>query len=435
MPAFNEHPLRRALADEVHARPYGLIQAPVRLTHLAVLSGEGGAAAERKHLGDLCANFGVTPPGEADTHFSANLGNLWVKWERHTEFSAFTFYLPGEFDQPFEQPASAQLPEGWLTDLTGEVIAAINVAIESEAAQPRSFDELAHLFADNTVTGSGMRDGQALVWTDFRIHEDGFSRILVRDKGMNQRQTGRLVQRLLEISTYRMMAMLAHPLARDCLPELSNLESNLSTLIGEMADTTHAEDDREILGRLSALSADVESLSARTAYRFNAAGAYHGLVHRRIEELREVRLEEGEVRGLQPPGEFIHRRLQPAMDTVSSVAARMETLSRRIARASDLLRTRVDVALEEQNSHLLQSMDRRARLQLRLQETVEGLSVVAISYYLTGLVFYVMKSAKAAGLPANPDLAAGLALPLVVALVWLGVRRLRRALIKHEGES
>lgn len=429
---FAEHPLRRALAEEVHARPYGLLSAPCRVTYLVALSGEGQVHADRDHVAKLCQHFNVAGPDADASHFSGDLGPVRFKWERHTEFSAYTVYQDGAFDDPFSQAALDQVPDDWAQGLPGEVLAAVNLALEPNDTVPRSFDDLAALFSDNTVTGSGMRGGQALVWTDFRLHDDGYSRILIRDIDMNQRQAGRLVQRLLEIAGYRLAAMLSFPLARAALPQLSDMEECLSSLITRMADTEKVEDERAVLRQLSELSADVEGLAARTAYRFDATAAYYNLVQRRIEELREVRLEDvNEVRGLQPTGEFVNRRLRPAMETVTSVAARRETLARRIARASDLLRTRVDVALEEQNRDLLTSMNRRAQLQLRLQETVEGLSVVAISYYLTGLVYYVLKSAKAAGVAIDPDLAAGFSLPVVIALVWLGVRRLRRAVTKR----
>jgi uncharacterized membrane-anchored protein len=79
-------------------------------------------------------------------------------------------------------------------------------------------------------------------------------------------------------------------------------------------------------------------------------------------------------------------------------------------------------------------MDRRASLQLRLQETVEGLSVVAISYYLVGIVSYVAKALKGAGLPIEPDLAVGLAVPVVLFLVWSGVKRIRQVVTGGEHE-
>ena len=161
------------------------------------------------------------------------------------------------------------------------------------------------------------------------------------------------------------------------------------------------------------------------SYRLAATKAYYDLVKRRVEEVNEER-----IAGMQPPAEYVNRRLIPAMDTCDNVASRFKDISRRIARATDLLRTRVDVTMEEQNRDLLESMDRRAKIQLRLQETVEGLSVVAISYYLTGLILYMAKGIKAFGIPINADIAAGVSFPIVLIAVWFGVKRLRHAITK-----
>ncbi|NQV48768.1 MAG: DUF3422 domain-containing protein [Rhodospirillaceae bacterium] len=434
MNPFPEHTLRKELAEEVHARPYGLVRPPIRVSHLVVLSGEGQTAADHRHITSLCASFGAPGPDTGATHHSGVLesgsgSELRFKWERHTEFSSITFYADGAFKDPFADPVIGRIPADWMSNLPGQVLSATHLVLESEDMPERDFASLASLFANNTVTGSGMRGGQALVWTDFRVHEDGFNRILVRNNGMNQRQAGRLVQRLLEVGTYRMMAMLSFPLARDLFPKVAEAERTLRDLINGMAENDGSEDERQTLKTLTTLAARIEGLSLDVNYRFTASSAYHALVTRRIKELREVRIEDiSQVRGLQPPGEFVIRRLAPAMDTCRAAAERITTLSERIGRASALLRTRVDVALEEQNRDLLESMDRRARTQLRLQETVEGLSVVAISYYLLGMVNYAAKSVKAAGLPINSDMVTGLSLPIVIGVIWFGIRRLRRAL-------
>ena len=103
-------------------------------------------------------------------------------------------------------------------------------------------------------------------------------------------------------------------------------------------------------------------------------------------------------------------------------------LAARLTRASGLLRTRIDVELAKQNNALLGAMSERAKLQLRLQQTVEGLSVAAISYYVVGLVGYLFKAAKEAHLlPLPLDLAVGLSVPLVVIAMALIVRRIRRS--------
>lgn len=435
MTPFRDHPLRKSLAEEVHARPYGLMKPPVRVSHLAALSGEHDPDGDRQHVAKLCDHFSIPGPKAGDKHFSGVLieDRLRFKWERHTEFSSYTVYLDGPFDSPFADSAFDKLPSEWFGALPGEVLSATHLVLEPNDGPQRSFEALAELFGHNLVTGSGMRGGEALVWTDFRVHDDGFNRILVRDNGMNQRQAGRLIQRLLEVGTYRMMSMLAFPVAREVMPKLADYERKLSDLIGAMAASEEGEDERQTLKNLTDLAAEVEALSLDINYRFSASRAYHTLVKRRIKELREVRINDIEqIKGLQPPGEFVTRRLAPAMDTCRSTSERLDTLSRRIGRASDLLRTRVDVALEEQNRDLLKSMDRRAKVQLRLQETVEGLSVVAISYYLLGLVVYAAKSAKAAGLPINTEISTGLALPVVVGVVWYSLRRLHRRLGKND---
>ncbi|HQC72756.1 MAG TPA: DUF3422 domain-containing protein, partial [Candidatus Competibacteraceae bacterium] len=277
------------------------------------------------------------------------------------------------------------------------------------------------LFANSDLSGSRCADDAATVWSDFRMQGDGFTRILVLDRGLRATQAGRLVQRLLNIETYRLMAMLAFPLARQADVEITRIEARLADLIGSMRQDAGLEQNRALLSELSILAAEIERMTTMTLYRFGAGRAYHTLVERRISELRE-----GRMSGVQTLREFTERRLAPAMRTVESVRERQDLLAARIARATHLLRTRVDVALEHQNRDLLHSMNQRAQLQLRLQETVEGLSVVVLSYYLVGLLSYAIKALVKLGLPLNPDLTTGLAVPLVLAGVGLGMQRLRR---------
>lgn len=413
-----EHAQRRVLAGEVHARPFDTLAAPLRASRIAVLDSDPGA--ERAHLGALCRQYGAEPPGADADYCSRELGMYRLRWERHTEFSTYTVYRLGAADSGFAATALDEVPPAWAAALPGAVIAAMHLTVQQGEA---SSERLAELFDANTLIGSRVMGEAAVVWTDFRLHADGFARALVCDLGMNQRQTGRLVQRLFEIETYRMMALLAFPLARRANGEIFRLDGELTAIISELADPAATSTDRALLDRLTPLAAAAERLEAQTGLRLSAAKAYYAIVNQRIAELREARIQ-----GVQTIAEFMDRRLAPAMKTCDSVAERQQILTRRTSRAGDLLRTRVDIALEEKNRDLLRSMDRRAQVQLRLQETVEGLSVVAISYYLLGLVGYAAKGAKAAGLPVNADAAVLLALPAVVALVWVGVRRLRRAI-------
>jgi uncharacterized membrane-anchored protein len=423
---LSDHHLRQALTSEVHARPYALLKSPERASHLAVLSGEGGGDRDRAHLAELCATFGLAPPALGANHFAGDLGEFRLKWERHTEFSSYTFFRRESFEAPFDDPVIGRVPPGWLDTLPGSVLLAIHIALVARVGVEPNFRELATHFSPDFLAGSRMASGAAAAWTDFRIHDDGFGRILIQDRGLRERQAGRLVQRLLEIETYRLMALLAFPVARDAGPKVSRVENELAEVTAKMSAIEGIEDEHALLGRLSRLAADIEGTAAATGFRFGAARAYYALVERRIGELREERIE-----GLQTIGEFMERRLAPAMGTCESTAARLVSLSERVARASNLLRTNVDIALEGQNQDLLRSMDRRARIQLHLQQTFEGLSVAAISYYLAGLIGYLAKAARGAGVGIDPDLTVGIAVPFIVAGVWFAVRRIRRAVMRE----
>ena len=154
-----------------------------------------------------------------------------------------------------------------------------------------------------------------------------------------------------------------------------------------------------LLDRLTRLEAEIERLAADTHFRFSAACAYYDLVLQRIAELREER-----IHGLQTFREFVERRLAPAMNTCRAVCgAPGEPGSQRMARATQLLSTRVDVTRERQNQAVLELMNRRAKMQLRLQQTVEGLSVVAITYYLSSLVGYLAKGLRGGGPRHRPQ--------------------------------
>jgi uncharacterized membrane-anchored protein len=287
------------------------------------------------------------------------------------------------------------------------------------------------LFESNPIVGCEASQA-AQVWTDFQIHASGFVRFVIRDAGLKGQQAGRLVQRILEIETYRKMAMLGLPNAQRASPVLNIIEAELASQTAAMVDmdkTGHKGDEQGmaeeqlLLERITSLAARLEQLAVDNSYRFSASNAYFKLVHSRIEELRERRIE-----GVPTISEFMQRRLTPAMNTCLSTDRRQKTLAERIANTNSLLRTRVGIRQEQQNNQILQSMNKRAAQQLRLQQAVEGLSVVAISYYLAGLVSYAGKALKAAGLNIDTDLVTGISLPVLALIVWLGLKQMKKNL-------
>jgi uncharacterized membrane-anchored protein len=443
------HVLRVPLAAEIHSRPFLQLDAPEVISHLAVYGrNEAGpdtpnAVAQHATLAALCAHFGVAAPALDAKYYYHDFGRFRMKWECHTEFATYTFAERQEDDLSVEQAFARmplfQIPQQWLLGLAGRIMVAAHVVFDRTSGSPESFAQgLQRVFEGNTLVGSQVLQGGEL-WTDFAIQSDGFSRFVIRDVGLRAPQAGRLVQRVLEIETYRMMALLGLPHAQHAAPALSGIESELALLATAMVDTDAAgiavlgqpgaqdgEEEQALLDQITRLAARLEKLSLDNSYRFSASEAYFRLVKARIEELREVRIE-----GVPTVEEFMDRRLAPAMNTCQAMAGRQEALAQRIANTNSLLRTRVGIVQERQNRQILQSMNARAAQQLRLQQAVEGLSVVAISYYTIGLFSYAGKAAKAAGLIGNLDVATGLLVPFVAGAVWLGLRQMHKRM--HAG--
>lgn len=427
---FSEHPLRHQVTAELHARAYDRLRAPARISYLASICGERGSGRSDHHLRRLLSHYGVPAPEYVGQHYSGDLGTIRLRWERHTEFVSYTFVKPGPFSHPFAERVLDELPDEWVREIPGDVVTAVSLALEESDWPERSLDELVALFGGNPVIGCEVVGGAGRAWSDLRIHPDGYSRILLRDVGLSENQTGRLARRVLEVNAYRSMALLGLPLAREAARTLSEADRRLVAVAARLADHDQAADassESELLAELTTLAAEIEEVAARTTYRFDASRAYYGIVQQRLGQLRQERIE-----GLQTLTEFLEARLAPAIATCDATRERQHDLAERAARLTSLLRARVEVALQEQNRRLLDSMNRRAKVQLRLQETVEGLSVVAISYYGVGLLGYVLKGLAAKGLPVDPGVGLAAAVPVVAGLAWLALKQTKRRLHREE---
>jgi uncharacterized membrane-anchored protein len=409
------HAQREALANEVHARPSEAVDCPAQVAYVAVLIDADNRDAERRHLDTLAKRLQIAPPVTDATHWRCALGapGLRLKWERHGEFSSYTVIAQSATMTDALADLTALAP-GWLAAVPGRTVAAVKAQLQGP--QP----EVPPSAVSTKVLG-----GLAQVHTDFKQADDGCTHVRIVDHGLTPPQAGRLLQSLFEVEAYRVLALLALPIARRQWPRIADIEQSLAQLTDRIAAAdASADDDEALLHQLTRLAAEVESGIAASQFRFGACEAYHQLVVQRIAELREER-----VAGLPTVEEFMGRRLAPAVATCATVMQRLRSLAERIAQASSLLSTRVDIAREQQNQALLASMDLRAKQQLRLQQTVEGLSVAAIAYYLVGLVGYAVKGLNAAGVRLNADVTVALSVPVVAGLVWWAVRRARQRII------
>ncbi|MFO1175673.1 MAG: DUF3422 domain-containing protein [Paracoccaceae bacterium] len=426
MSPIDDHPQRYALVNELHARPFPALQVPCQAIYLAVKEPLDAAnrnrQADRAHLIALLDRQGAAHPPPDANHHAVRLGRFDLKWESHTEFVTYSAFTGGVSDRPFDPRAAEVFAPDWLAEAPGRRIAALSVRVEwmpDDLAEVS--DKIEAWFVPESVAAAWVLDESAVIAGDFQIDAAGQMRFAVFVRpGTGPRRIGRIIQRLCEIETYRAMSMLGLGRARDLTGRLNALDPRLAALVAAMADDHKAAETA--LHDLLLIAAELESLATRHSFRFGATGAYEAIVNQRIEVLRETRF-----LGRQTFGEFMRRRYDPAMRTVKSAERRLEQMSARAERAGELLSTRVDVERSAQNQRLLESMDRRADLALRLQHTVEGLSVVAISYYALNLAGYaLLPFAEAQHWPKSLVMAA--LVPVILGLVWLTIRRIRRSM-------
>jgi uncharacterized membrane-anchored protein len=424
MPAA-DHPLRYATVNELHARPFPSLEVPSTAVFLAIKEPVDAANRDRSRdrahlLALLDRHAGVHPQPEA-THHSGKLGRADLKWESHTEFVTYTAFSPGVSARPFDPADTEVFPADWVEAAPGKRLTALVIRIVPMPSDAEMLKQAEDWFVPESLAMSRVVDGAAVVAGDFRIDPAGQMRFAVFVRpGTGARRIGRIVQRLCEIETYRAMSMLGLMRSRQLTAQLNALDPRLSALVTGLDNATPAPE--AALHELLGISSDLEKLAVQFTFRFGATAAYEAILNQRIEVLREERIE-----GRQTFAEFMMRRYDPAMRTVKSAEKRLHEMSERAARAAELLRTRVDVERSAQNQKLLESMDQRADLQLRLQRTVEGLSVVAISYYAVSLMAYLTYP-LAKVLNISKEMLTGLLVLPVVGLVWLMVRRIRKAL-------
>jgi len=426
--SFDDHPLRYALTNELHARPFPSLTAPGQAIYLAIKEPSQAAkrdrGRDRAHLLALLDRFGAQHPKPDATHFFGDLGKFRLKWEQHTEFVTYTAFVDNGLSRPFDPAAWEVFPEDWLADIPGARITSAHLVYLPAPEDEAEIEPLIHdWFVPESLAVSRVLDDTAAIAGDFRIDSSGHLRFAIFTRpDTGQRRLGRVVQRICEIETYKTMSMLGLPRARDISGKLGQIDERLSHLVTDMTGDLSKPD--ETLGQLLAIASELEKLQTESAFRFGATGAYDAIVTQRVQVLREERF-----RGRQTFAEFMMRRFDPAMRTIKSTEARLETMTTRAIRAGDLLRTRVDVDRSAQNQALLESMDRRSDTALRLQKTVEGLSVVAISYYAVNLVVYLI-GPLAEPLGISETLLTAIAVLPTVLTVWMIVRSIRKSVEK-----
>ena len=416
------HPQKNALIKELHNRTFPVVQLPAQVSSLVIFN-PGDRQLELDRLTDLAKQQNVTPPLADESCYYQSFKDFDLRWERHNEFSTYTVICQRQGEGEFFRNLFSLIDSEWLEAMPGEVIAANHIDLRPTTL---SSEQLPEYFEGKRLVGSKIYDGLATVWTSVQHHSDGFIRTLVVDEGIDALQAGRAIRNLLEIAAYRAMTLLALPIARKLIPEVTKLEGRLVGTNAKLNLLETVEDEQKLMTELIEEATQLEKLVADHNFRFSATQAYFSLTESRLDMLREQRLPT--FRTLK---QFHVRRFIPAFHTCMSVVKRKEDLSKRISRTTELLNSRLQLSLELQNQRSLASMDKRSALQLRLQQTVEGLSVVAMTYYSMNLIKLLI-----APLPIEQYLLMSktMALAIITPFIFTGalmlVKRIRNKLEK-----
>ena len=432
MKYLTECPERKLLNDDIHARPYLELNPPEQVSYLALLVDREERLRESEHLRLLCTHFGRPDAVNLDSKdISIDFGLFRFKMEVHAEYTHYKFIRQSSLMDPFAEPPILSVPEDWLRGLPGRLLVGIQVAIVDSSTSKLNLspENLPRYFDGNRLIGGKIAGGNGVAYSDFFIHDDGFSRLLIANHHFAPGQAGRCLQRLLEIETYRMLALLGLPKARAIMPELPRADRQLVELTAAL-DEDDGHSDEALLDVLTQLAATVENKVSATYARFNATRNYASLVNIRLEQLRESKIE-----GVPSFTEFLERRLSPAVNTCNSVDHWLHQLAQRISNVNQLLLTRIDVRRKQQNQDILESLNRRAKMQLRLQQAIEGLSVMAITYTAVSLLGLVLAGVKSIGINIKSDLALALLIPIIGYFVYLGVVHIHETIEKEDREQ
>jgi uncharacterized membrane-anchored protein len=410
-----EHELRRRILEEMHLRVWPQLSAPMRIIQVLRVVDERDRDAELERvLAPPHGSVGVQAP----RHISGTLcGGVAFCWERHREASHLSVFVR-------ESPSAEEMREvtGWVENFPGGVIRATKVELFADVAKAEEALPEFGLRPEETV--SCLLSGGVRMWSDFRIADDGYGRSIIAANGAHPADLTRVVQRLQELGNYRNMALIGLPVAQELWPRLDEAERRLEAL-GQSLMGSEARDD-ELLEQLMRQSLQVSAIATATNYRMSATAAYARLVEERLAELAPRAIE-----GSASLIDFTQRRLMPGVRTCASFTARLRQVSALSDQLSSLLRARIETRIENQNGKVLASLERNTSMQLQLQRLVEGLSVIAISYYAVSLIEHMLEGFEEVLPGSHAGMAVSVMTPLIVLLTWTAMRRLHKVALKR----
>ena len=432
---MREHPLRHELLEEIHARSFSDFPGRGRLIRYVYLTPDGDQPL-LDYVNTYLSSKGQ-PIAKPNMKFlRIDFDDFALRLERHTEFMTISFIqkglakgtglAPGAFDPS----ALPHLPFDWISQVPCDVFHAIWLEIGGKASSKLSQQDAQDILSSRSAPGNTVSHGLAQLHLSFDRDENSFTRAVLFNNNFVASRLGRFIQRIVELETYRFLAMMGLSAVKEYNPTLNEMNKSLNSLTQDIAKTIKAPDPnmRLLLTKLTKISATLEHTNAATSFRMAATKAYSDLFLARLQSLQLGYLE-----GHQGLVGFTDRRMMPAMQTCEAFSTHLERTTNRATRAGQLIQTETESTIQEQNRDLLVSMDKRAQAQLKLQQAVEGFSIAALTYYGVGLIGFMAKALPLEVAGIDHDTLKAIAVPIVGIAVWRIVRRAGRGVGNDDG--
>ncbi len=415
------------LRNELHARSYPVFTPPVKIIAQSFLREGCTINEEKEYAKRLIKSADATVTSEQPSSIVCHIDNTEIRIDYYNEYTSYVF-IDNQADTQLFSEITSSLDNAWLNDAPGKRLTGIRFLFNKTEDRSIHKDSLHRFFGESQIFASSTSHNIAIVWSNFIADHQGYMNVLIDDFGLGPRRAGRLVQRIIDIENYRMMSLLTLPIAQKILKELDRIDSHLTRLATIFPERNTIVEEKQLLGELFDLMAENEQMRALTLRRFIGTKAYQNIVDERL-----IELDCKPVAGYQTFSTFFIRRMRPAMRTCKSAQIRLEELSIHLQRVTDMFSTRVNVNVEQQNQKILESVARQSKMQVRLQQMVEGLSIVAITYYASSLLSYIYKSLEYVGSLNSHYLWTGVSIPLVLIATWTALKKIKAKVFNNQG--
>lgn len=419
--------LLQKLRDELHSRTYPVFTSPVVVCSFSYLRTDANVEDEKVHLETLINSTSLELVSQNLNRMRLACQHYKLRVDFYNEFTCYQFIFENKPETDFKHNLMSLVPGDWLIEVSGIPLVSMNFITQKCLDQSIDKSKFIDYFGDVQIIGSYTAQGAARTWSSFITNENKNINVLVEDEQLGPRRLGRLIQRLVDIENYRMMSLLALPVAQKTLSQVERIEQDLTQIVMQLSDMGSMEHETNLLNHLYRLAAQNEQLRAHTLHRFGASAAYQVILDERLAEI-----EDSSIAGYQTITSFYYRRMRPALRTCNSARKRLEQLSNHLERVTEMLSTSVNVCVGKQNQKMLETLAQQSKMQLRMQQTVEGLSIVAITYYASSLLSYVFKSMEKLDVINSPYLWTGLSVPVIAALTFVGIRWIKTRVLRPE---